>query len=168
MNIKELQRRLNETIKLIKESGCYIDQDFNVCKDEEIYCVSVSGTFYNEYMGDGDWRYTEVDGDIVISDEIAQKLIDNIIDVDESEEKDEDRLAKASNLLEKVFENYDFNYDDLYCIEYAEFHDVSKENNVVTFHDKRENKWDISIRIGKKKSKEIKSFKVLDEKFGCM
>ena len=168
MEIKELQVKLNDVIKLIKDSNCYIDSNYNVCKNEEKYVISISGIFYNEYMGDSDWRYTEVNGDIAISSEIAQKLIDNIIDVDESTEEQEDQLIEASETLSSIFENYNFDYEKLYCIECSEFYDVIKGNNVVRFHDKCKNNWDISIAICKKNSNAIEKFEVSDEKFGCI
>ncbi len=166
MNGTELQELLNNTLKTITDNGFYI-KDGKVMENKEVYVISVIGTFYDEYMGDSDWRYRQVSGDIVITDKQAIQLIDNIVDCMNYTDEEEDDLIEASNLLGSILKDKDSSFERLYSVECAEFNEVNKSGVSVWFTDKSKSDWDFEFDIHKKPSCDIEEFSI-DEKFGCI
>lgn len=164
MDIKELQELLDNAIKAIADSGCYI-KDNKVIENKEVYVISANGIFYDEYMGDSDWRYRVVSGDKVITDEQAKILIDGIVDCMSVE--DEDSLVKASKLLNDILEDDDDSFTRIYSTECAEFNNVTKSNDSIYFTDESENNWELEFNIHKKLLSDVEEFDI-DERFGCI
>lgn len=169
MDIKEAQELLNNTIGSIKEHGFYIDNKNKVKEDKEVYVLSVNGTFYDEYMGDSDWRYRTVSGDIVIIDRAALKLINNIYDVNEDDAGTHaDDISVASATLRSILEEEDDDFYRLYSVESAEFYNVGKSDNSVSFIDECDDQWYFEITVCKKLLSSIETFEVSAELFGCI
>jgi hypothetical protein len=166
MNTVELQQLLDSTIKTITDNGCYI-KDGKVMENKEVYVISVKGTFYDEYMGDSDWRYRDVSGDIIITDKQAIQLIDDIEDCMSYDSEDEDDLIAASKLFGSILKDKDSSFERLYSVECAEFNEVNKSSQSVWFTDKSKSDWDFEFDIHKKSSCDVEEFSI-DEKFGCI
>jgi hypothetical protein len=166
LDIKELQESYDNVIKAIADNGYYI-KDGKVKENKEVYVISVSGTFYDEYMGDSDWRYREVSGDIIITDKQAIQLIDDIEDCMNYDSEDEDDLIAASNLFGSILKEKDSSFERLYSVECAEFNEVNKSNQSVWFTDRSKSDWDFKFDIHKKPSCDVEEFSI-DDRFGCI
>ena len=165
MNINELQKLLDDTIKTITNNGGYINEDNKVILEKEVYFISVSGLFFDEYMGDSDWRYRKVNGDIIITEEQDKILINQIVDCDNVE--DEDLIIKASKLLNSILRKKDDSFTRLYCTECAEYNNVNKSNSSISFSEESRQRWNLNFYISKKLLSFIEEFNI-EEKFGCV
>ena len=143
----------------------YFVKDGKVIQNKEVYVISVNGIFYDEYMGDSDWRYRTVSGDKVITEEQAKILINGIADCMNVE--NEEALVKASELLNSILEDEDDSFTRLYCTECAEFNNVDKTDDSISFNEESDDRWGLEFNIHKMLSSDIEELDI-DEKFGCI
>ncbi len=119
-------------------------------------------------MGDSDWRYNDLSGDIVITDEQAQILINQILDANKRTTEPEEPIIEASEVLTKIFEEYKDEFRNLYCIECAEFYNVSKGKNSIKFSEQQDGEYDFKFEVHKKKLSAVEKFEMSEEMFGCI